>query len=628
MNAKTFHFKPQHLELSEEFALGVKLHKFQVMIRDIWEQPENCFFIDAPTASGKTFSFLLPTACGKLTLRRAKTLIISPTNLLIEQTYTDIFEKVNKTPEITDVRVSKITGASLEGMHLFERAKKVRAEFRISDIIISNPDIIALFLTGFYDVVHKRGNEREFRRSRSTPDIFSEIDVIIFDEYHVYTEEESGKIAAFLYLSKLIGNIPKIIFTSATPQNKLKELLIELGFTCTEFHEISSEYEKPGSRQIRGRVDLTVTDQPIMDALDPEISEEKKVLYLFDHKIEAEIAREKIIEMGMKSSYIQDLSGFSNRAFSKRVPTGKERCIIATNAAEQGLNLDVTDSHIEPGLYVENLTQRYGRIGRKGKPGAITIHFTSPQMKQIPDKITDFTDLIYNLEAVFFRKEFFLSRMKRHFAAFMALCTIRDSRGFLGQQIQDSLNNLNDRLILEIYHSFLSFDTMTKKLANSKYPNQRDINDLNWWWNKFLGSIGFFRGQSMSVPVGIKRNGEIMRTTENIIWVKKWCETEILGQGKDLIYLIKSFKEIPSTVDIEYSLPIGKIKVPEKDVLDREKFIQVYYRKISDFLKSAFEEGEVQIQKMLFDLDRLLRTYYPGMLMPVEVERVSESQII
>jgi hypothetical protein len=249
-------------------------------------------------------------------------------------------------------------------------------------------------------------------------------------------------------------------------------------------------------------------------------------------------------------------------------------------------------------------------------------------MEQIPEEISDFTDLISNLERVFFRKDVFLSRIKRHFAAFMALCTIRDARSIFGHQIQDSLKILNDPLISEIYQSFVSFDTTTKKLSSSRYPDPGDINDLNWWWNRFLLSIGFFRGQSLSVPVGLERDGGIMRTTENIIWVKKWCNTEVTGMGRDSIYLIKSFKQIPSAVDIEYCIPGTKLKVPERDVFDREKFIQVYFDRISDFIKTAFEDSGVNIQQMLRDLYTLLKTLYPGMLMPREVELVSESQII
>ena len=628
MNSKTFLFKPQFLEFCGESALGVKLHRFQAMIRDIVKSPYDCIFIDAPTASGKTFSFLLPTGCNYLTVRRVKTLIVSPTNLLIEQTYSDIVGKITENSELRDINITKITGKSLVGLTLHERAKKIRRDFVINDIIISNPDIIALFLTGFYDINYDEHREKEFTRNRSTEDIFSELNVVIFDEYHVYSEEELGKIAALIYLSKLIHNIPKIVFTSATPQNKLKELLSKLGLNCADYHESSFPDEIPESRKIRGEVSLTVTDQPIMEALDYCIDDASKVLYLFDHKIDAEISREKLIKMGLDSKYIEDLSGFSNRATSKQNPSGSEKCILATNAAEQGLNLDVSRSHIEPGLYIENLTQRYGRIGRQGKSGFITVHFRTPFVERIPDNILDFQDLISNLADSFFKKEIYLSRIKRHFAAFLALCTIKDARHILGPQIHELIIHLRDQQILEIYEALLSFNKTVTDLCKLDDPDPSDLKDLSKWWHNFLISIGFFRGQSMTVPVGLERESRLMTTSEDIIWVKKWCLTEVIGSGKDSIYLIKSFKEIPSTVEIHFATPADKISVSERELLDRERFIEIYFKKISHFLEIAFDDAGIISQKTLHNLAAALKIIYPGMLMPLEVEYVSKSQII
>ena len=132
MNSKTFLFKPQFLEFCGESALGVKLHRFQAIIRDIVKSPYDCIFIDAPTASGKTFSFLLPTGCNYLTVRRVKTLIVSPTILLIEQTYSDIVGKITENSELRDINITKITGKSLVGLTLHERAKKIRRDFVIN----------------------------------------------------------------------------------------------------------------------------------------------------------------------------------------------------------------------------------------------------------------------------------------------------------------------------------------------------------------------------------------------------------------------------------------------------------------------------------------------------------------
>jgi CRISPR-associated helicase Cas3 len=628
MNTKTFHFGPQFLEYSNETALGFRLHRFQAMIRDILQRPEDCLFIDAPTASGKTFSFMLPTACSKLPLRRAKTLIISPTNLLIEQTYIDIKNSIKESPEIADINVTKINGKSLAGHTLFERASMIRNDFKINDIILANPDVVALFLTSFYDIRRDISSSKEFLRTRSTTDIFSELNVVIFDEYHVYSEEESGKIAALMYLSKLSGNVPKIIFTSATPQYKLRELLVNLGFTCLEYQEKPFSEEKPNFRKIRGDIELAVTDKPIIEDLDPNISEDQKFLYLFDHKIDAEISREKLIRMGLESRYIQDLSGFSNRATNKRLLSGQEKCILATNAAEQGLNLDVTDSHIEPGLYIENLTQRYGRIGRKGKPGRITVHLKTPQVERIPENIMDFSELLLALEDVFFKKDVFLSRIKRHFAAFLALCSLRDSRGIFSGQLKNSLQVIKDPSIIEIYGAIVSFDTTVKELSKSDEPDPEDIFDMNNWWNNFLLAIGFFRGQSTSVPVGLERDGEIMITTENIIWVKKWCTTELVGKGKESYYLIKSFKEFPSNVEIGYNLPADKLKVSERELLDRGKFKEIYLKKLSEFFETVFAGMDSIVREALGHLEKVTKIIYPEMLMPAEVELVSESQII
>ena len=628
MNSKTFHFEPQFLEYSNEWALGFRLHRFQAMIRDILQRPEDCIFIDAPTASGKTFSFMLPTACSKLPLRRAKTLIISPTNLLIEQTYIDIKHSIEEHPEIADIQIVKINRKSLAGQTLFERARIIRNDFKTNDIILANPDVVALFLTSFYDISRDKSPSKEFLRTRSTTDIFSELNVVIFDEYHVYSEEESGKIAALMYLSRLSGNVPKIIFTSATPQYKLKELLLNLGFTCIEYEENPFSEEKPNFRKIRGEIELTVTDKPIIEDLDPNISEDMKVLYLFDHKIDAEISREKLIRMGLESRYIQDLSGFSNRATNKRPLSGLEKCILATNAAEQGLNLDVTDSHIEPGLYIENLTQRYGRIGRKGKSGKITVHLKTPQVERIPESIKDFSELLLKLEEVFFKKDVFLSRIKRHFAAFLALCSLRDSRSIFRQQIVLSLKAIKDPTIIEIYSSIVSFNENVNKLFKSDEPDPGDKYDLNTWWNNFLLAIGFFRGQSTSVPVGLERDGEIMMSTENIIWVKKWCTTELIGNGKDSYYLIKSFKDFPSNVEIRYNLPVDKLKVSERELLDREKFKQIYFHNLSEFFETAFVGMDSIVREALGHLEKVTKIIYPEMLMPTEVELVSESQII
>lgn len=590
----------------------------------------DCLFIDAPTASGKTFAFILPSATSSQAIRRYKTLIISPNNLLISQTYDDMNEIISKNNNLNDFKIAKIYGREFSGLTLYDREKRIRASFSLMDIVISNPDVIALFLTGFYNI--RRDDKTNWLKMRNTTDIFSEIDIIIFDEFHVYSEEELGKICAFIFLTKLIGRVPKVIFTSATPNHKIKELLSILDITYTDLEVKPVNHEIPNSRRIRGSIELTVTSLPIKDSLSSTLNilknADSKILFLFDHKIDAEISRSILLDMGLDEGIIKDLSGFSNRAINKLPSTGAERCIIATNAAEQGLNLDVSISHIEPGLYRENLVQRYGRIGRQGKAGEIIIHVNEYMEKKLPDEISDFSDFITKIEKLLFEKDVYLSRIKRHFSAFMALCTIRSSKNEFSLQVRQSIFKLKDKLIIEIYGSILSFNDEVDKISKLFEPNPKDLKDLNDWWNNFLLSIGYFRGETMSVAVGLKRGDDIMKTSEDIIWVKKWCNFDLINEENGIIYFIKSFKSVPSTIELNYTVPTKRLVVTESDMRDRQRFSELYLKKVKEFMFDAFDGYNFDLEKALEPLYSVVKIIFPGMLKPVEVENATKSQFI
>lgn len=563
-------------------------------------------------------------------MRRNKTLIISPNNLLISQTFDDMNDIASNNEKLNDLKIAKIYGREFSGLTMWQREEKIRETFSLKDIVISNPDIIALFLAGFYKL--RRNEKTNFSRLRNTSDIFTEIDIIIFDEFHVYSEEELGKICAFIFLAKLVGRVPKIVFTSATPSHKIKELLTTLGITYSDLEVKPENHEIPNSRCIRGAIELTVTGSPIKDSLDSALNvlkdSDSRILFLFDHKIDAEISRSILLDKGLDESLIMDLSGFSNRAINKKPKTGEERCIIATNAAEQGLNLDVSISHIEPGLYRENLVQRYGRIGRQGKPGEITIHFNEFLEREIPEEIYNFTDFISKIDKILLKKDIYLSRIKRHFAAFMSLCTIRSSRSNFAPQIKQSILKLKDGLISEIYHSILSFNGEVDKISELDEPNPGDIIDLKDWWNSFLLSIGYFRGETMSVAIGLKRMGEIMKTTEDIIWVKKWCNFELVNEDGSPMYLIKSFKSVSSTIELSYSIPSKRLIFTDNEMRDRQGFAERYMKNIKEFIYDAFEGYNFDIKTSISSISGVAKVIFPGMLKPLEVENATKSQII
>ena len=371
---KVYVFRPEFLEFSDESFMDLKLHKFQTEIRDVTKSGEDCLFVNAPTGSGKTLAFSMPTFCNFIMIRRVKTLIISPTNVLISQINEDINLNIKKYKELNNVKTRVINSKTINSRNLIQRGEEIRNSFTQNDILISNPDMISLLLSGFYQ--SSRSSNRDIKKSLRNPeDILSQINVVIFDEYHVYDEEELGKIIAFIAISSLTGNKIKFIFSSATPESKIFSI-IEILKLKYKVCDVKTTNEDGGnSRKIKGEIRLEFTDIPIFESFkENSLSNPERTLYLFDHKITAEMAINYLLDNSINENQIQELTGISQRSEGRRNYSGKEKFVIATNSAEQGLNLETNRAHIEPGMYTENLSQRYGRIGRQGSSGLITVH--------------------------------------------------------------------------------------------------------------------------------------------------------------------------------------------------------------------------------------------------------------
>ena len=617
------------MEFTDQEAFGYKLHDFQVQIKNIFKINEDCLLINAPTGTGKTFAFILPTATSNDSdsFRRKKSLIITPSNFLISQTYLDIEETIHNNLDLKDIRIAKIHSSEFSGLKRIERANRITNEFSLKDIIISNPDMISLFLSGFYYLDYK--NEEDVLRHRNTVDIFSQINLIIFDEFHMYTEEELGKIFAFLLLSKLIANgkIPKLIFTSATPNFKIKEMLELIGVKYREENAVPSLDGTENSRCIRGKIEFNVTSSGMLETLD-SLSKtcrkrENKVLYLFDHKIDAERARNILIQNGISGDDIAEITGYANRSNNRIQKISDEKFILATNAAEQGLNLDVSEAHIEIGLYKENFVQRYGRIGRAGKDGKITIHVSEPFEKLMPETAIDFNDFISKIDEILIKRDVYISRIKRHFASFLALVTLRGVNTF-SYQIKKVISKLNDKGISKVYDSILGFDAKLGQISGDECIDMNDLQDLRQWWGGFLLSIGFFRGESTNVVVEIVRPDQRLKTTEDIMWLKKWCEYEKKREEKQIIYEIKKFREIPRSIEIEYKVAGYSLKVNELELNDRKKFSDKYLNKLIEFIRNSFDCSKEEVDQIIDKLSIIVDIIFPRMLKPKEVENATE----
>lgn len=628
---KQYNFRPEFLEFSAEEFIGIKLHAFQVEIRDIMNNSVDCLFLSAPTGSGKTLAFALPSFSGKMSFRRPKTMIISPTNVLISQTKKDIESLERKMESSAKIKLKILNSMSILSKNRVARGEEIRESFTLNDIIISNPDIISLLLSDFY---HPSKMSQGFRvdRIRNPEDIFSELNVLIFDEYHVYSDEEIGKVVAFMILSRMTGNKLKFIFSSATPNSKIITILEKLGFTVKNCKVDVKREETENCRKIKGEISLIFTNQPISKSVSNRNTEgEEKTLYLFNHKIEAEIAITNLLSANVPIDEIREITGFYQRSSENKIPSGKERYIIATNSAEQGLNLDVSCAHIEPGLFIENLSQRYGRIGRAGASGIIFVHVDEIIMKHLPDSALNFSDLIEKVENIFRSQSSYEKRIKIHTGAFLALSTVKAVRPQLGEQIKKSVEELRDIQISATFNSVIDFNKDVYGRSLSK-GNANDIKEFQDWWEKFLTSIGFFRGQNRNVKVILVRNKGELETTDDIVWIKKFTEYNIVKDNESNKYCVTKFLEIPKRVTLKFILPgQTQLNIDESDLSNfgaRDNLQTKFFTGLQCFLIKAFDDFDDDLEPKISRLNNVLKILYPGMVVPSEVENVSELQIL
>ena len=450
---RNYTLPPQFIKYSDEVVYGRRLHAFQSALAHVMEQKEDCLVINAPTGAGKTFAFGLASGSspdnpfgGKV----VKSLVLSPTNALISQTFKDLKEE-------WEARLSVVSFASKDlRTSGSKRAMEIMERIRTNDITVTNPDIITLLIAGRY-----HWSSRDPRKERQWSDVLKNISVMIFDEYHVYDEEEIAKIVAFMLISRATGNTHiKFVFASATPNRKIVDLLKELGFPCKEIRETMFEdkLEEDDFRASKGKVKLTFTSAGIQDSITNELANQGRTLFLFDRIIGLEKGIARLHAAGF-DEFIE-YSGFETREAMKREHTGQERFIMATSAAEQGLNMEVNIAHIEPGLFLQNFWQRFGRAARRGQDGTIIVHMPVESIQHLPETINGYEALGEAMEVLMRNKDTYVSKIKDNVTAFLFLVWKKCGNDALKDQVEKAGNGLNR------FSEFRAFDQSVVEIGN------------------------------------------------------------------------------------------------------------------------------------------------------------------
>ncbi|MBE0524130.1 MAG: type I-D CRISPR-associated helicase Cas3' [Methanosarcinales archaeon] len=593
---KSYIFKPQNIEFTDTMFDGKQLHSTQKSMLEMGEMKEDCLLIHAPTGSGKTYGFGLPSLWydDKRLFDDSlpKTIIIAPTNALIHQTEYDLKKDWKHKKLKVEILFAKNIVANG-----WNRALEIYERIRDADIIITNPDITTLLLSNYY----YRDEDPNKIRLRQWSDLFKNTKFMIFDEYHLYTEDEIGKVISFLIMNKATKNDLKACFSSATPNNLIKKVLEEKYFLkCKEVTQelVEEEVKDMKYRKVKGKLKVTFTDKNISESLNDVIYDARRTLYIFSDlktNLEAQDRLEKLdIAFG-------SFTGLDTKRGQKEAPD--DRIILATNKAELGLNLDIELAHIEPGFYAENFWQRFGRSARKGKDGEIVVHIDSNIIKNLPEHIKNYEEFVGRMDNVLIDKKMYSSKIINHVGAYLYLVKIRSNR-ILAGQIHSVMSDLPGE---NMYKAFEKAEILLKEMkeisAKNQYVDPETIKNLDKWWNEyFIPSFGRFRGQSFDVLYSSHVSSQEEPVEYSLKWIKVNC---VLGGFGNLngrkVYQSTGFHGTRRTLELQYSSPSGRdFIVTNKSLYDNNAHQNIWKKQFYEILENTEDDDDLNCKMQDF----------------------------
>jgi len=170
-------FSDTEVELRDE---KYRLHTFQKIFYSDLSNLPTVMIVIAPTGAGKTFAFTLPIIYARNhNYFPPRGLVIAPTNALVEDMYNS-FKGVAKT--------EKVTGSTLQ-KHGIERPMELLNKVKTAEIVLTNPDIVNFVIHGGYHI-EESGKRRHILNFQDWTEFFGKIDYVVFDEYHLYDEEQ------------------------------------------------------------------------------------------------------------------------------------------------------------------------------------------------------------------------------------------------------------------------------------------------------------------------------------------------------------------------------------------------------------------------------------------------------
>lgn len=600
---KILTISPQFIEYSDMELNGIFLHKIQKEFLN-YSNFSNINIIIAPTGTGKTYSFALPIINkhreNKLSSIKEsrRGIIVSPTNALINDMV------YNLKQNFKEVSIDVLNSSKLKEKGP-ERWKEILSILYENDLIITNPDLLNFIITGRYLY--------EIKGERQWTELFEHIDYFIFDEYHLYDEEQVANILSFILLKDALFPYKdiKFIFTSATPEKGLEEFFRDSNIDYKLFEEVISNSDK-NSRAIHGKIELNFIKSEISNyilsnkkAIYDFKAKNKKILIIFDKLRDAHLFLERanIEFVGLR---IEEETGWLTKSNSK---SNLAECdiIVGTNKVEVGVNYDVDVCFMDQGKYFRNFLQRIGRVARGNREGHIFIFVDKIRKIETGFDKTSYTyyEFIEKYKDIQVEKKMYVEKIPKFIGCFL----------FVVRQ------GITDATLRKMFFENVKMNGETKRFFYLMYSIDKKIKGFSdidknrgffvwikkWqnWWNIFLNSFCYFRMNNLKCKVIDKDRNDLI-TEYNIEWVLK--NKNIIAK-KDEYYVVKGMAEEPKEfLYLVDSFPIGEDAFSKNECYFNVK--ETFVKKLKN-LEESIQYYDENIREYSIDLIKTLRALCP-----------------
>ncbi|MFB6158825.1 MAG: type I-D CRISPR-associated helicase Cas3' [Candidatus Nanohalobium sp.] len=558
--------------------------KFQSKALDwMQEDTEDIAVLNSPTGSGKTATFI------EMCQQRGKTLLVYPTNALIQQQCDRLEEK--------GIDALNINGNTLHS-HKGGRTKELTKKIEMNDVVITNPDILQSVLSGRY-----------FDRANKAIEIFDLFNQVIYDEFHFYSDFAcSGIIMQVYTLAK--RSSPKIMLASATPNPDVVQALERLHST----REITPTYTEDGS-QFRYRTEIErYSSEGILNNRENIASKLLELIEKFEGNTETKIA---LIFNSVYDSnnFFQYLSQEFPKVYERtekdngydtnRSQEKKEKLILnTTSKGEVGLDYDIQHLFMEKPADADSFIQRFGRAGRRS-PARVYLYKTGrlswPEHMNFPEFEENVRESIGNGTS---------NRNK-----IKELMGLRGAYAIHNRETE-KFNALGQSgANKEIYEDFRTYQTYGKWRKflhdlesslnkNSGLPLSSDTKKLLNFTEHCAEALGSLRGQTLSAKIKYPRGSSLEETSYSILSAFKYYSIESIDEKGKTIILDDIGDQRPSSLTItlpEYSKKQEDVRGP-RNLVERDLQKKVHDLRIEKSDLSAESVSKGQLHEFFYSI--------------------------